>query len=55
MCVCVVYYLAELSVVCTVYCNAGIVGPCMFLFLFLFFIYSFFFFFFGGGGGKGGS
>ena len=39
-----VYYHAEHSDICPVYCNAGIVGPCMILFFFYFlFILSFFF------------
>ena len=39
---------AELS---DVYCNSGIVDPCIDTYLFIF---IFFFFFFGGGGGGGG-
>ena len=44
MCVC----QAELSDVCPVYCNAGIVGPCMFFIYFLFIL-----FFLEGVGGRG--
>ena len=40
---------AELS---DVYCNSGIVDPCIDTYLF---IYFFFFFFFGGGGCGGGA